>query len=50
MAWTERLERLRQMLEEQLGRALTGQELKLLEFTAPLDDPDAPSVFPSSEE
>lgn len=51
MTWTERLERLRQMFEQQLGRALTGEELKLLEFTGPLDDPNAPVVtlFPLEE-
>ncbi len=37
---SERLERMRKMFEAQLDRPLTSEELRLLELTGPIDDPD----------
>jgi hypothetical protein len=46
---SDRLQRLREMFEVQLGRALTGEELKLLELTGPTDDPEEPlTVLPNA--
>ena len=49
MELSENLQRLRRMFEEELGRPLTSEEVRLLSFTGSLDDtadPDAEAMPP----